>query len=397
MDIDLFMALLNPSMMVVLGSTFFVLWLYQRRRRLLLLFSGGYACLAAGFLLQFFMLPGGFDFTKFVSATCFTLGVCTMAGGIVALYGRRPPYVALAVLAGGGMAALCWFLFVEPDVVWRIYSLNFAFGGVCLVLVNELRRVRGAPTARIFRALGLAQVLNFFVRTLASIRIFGSPGGNEAFGHSFYWMTAVLSHALLGLLLALTLMVTVALEMLASLRTDSRTDPLSGLLNRRGFEEEAARVLAQSAKADLPVALVLSDLDHFKVVNDRYGHAAGDRVIADFAGRLQSAAAGQGVAGRIGGEEFAVLLPLADLAAARLFAEAVRTVFSSGTVDGLPAEARATASFGIAARSGREDLAAFMCRADEALYKAKQNGRDSVRISYQRPRTALAPENAGMG
>ncbi len=156
MDIDLFMALLNPSMMVVLGSTFFVLWLYQRRRRLLLLFSGGYACLAAGFLLQFFMLPGGFDFTKFVSATCFTLGVCTMAGGIVALYGRRPPYVALAVLAGGGMAALCWFLFVEPDVVWRIYSLNFAFGGVCLVLVNELRRVRGAPTARIFLALGLA-------------------------------------------------------------------------------------------------------------------------------------------------------------------------------------------------------------------------------------------------
>ena len=83
-----------------------------------------------------------------------------------------------------------------------------------------------------------------------------------------------------------------------------------------------------------------------------------------------------------------MLLPMADPAAARLFAEAVRTVFSAEAIDGLPREVRVTASFGIAARSGDESLADLTRRADEALYHAKRGGRDSVRVSYQR-----APES----
>ena len=79
-----------------------------------------------------------------------------------------------------------------------------------------------------------------------------------------------------------------------------------------------------------------------------------------------------------------MLLPMADPAAARLFAEAVRTVFSAGAIAGLPREVRATASFGIATLSGDESLADLTCRADEALYHAKRGGRDSVRVSYQR-------------
>ena len=79
-----------------------------------------------------------------------------------------------------------------------------------------------------------------------------------------------------------------------------------------------------------------------------------------------------------------MLLPLADPAAARLFAEAVRTVFSAEAINGLPREVRVTASFGVAARSGDESLAELMRRADEALYQAKKGGRDSVRVSYQR-------------
>jgi diguanylate cyclase (GGDEF)-like protein len=177
-----------------------------------------------------------------------------------------------------------------------------------------------------------------------------------------------------------------------ALKTETHTDPLSGLLNRRGFEERALLVLQHCAAAKVPVALVLADLDHFKALNDRYGHAAGDQVIADFAAKLRAAAGARAVAGRIGGEEFAVLLSLSDLATARLFAEAVRTHYSAGSVDGLPPGTRVTASFGVAARTGEEGLEPLMRRADEALYKAKKNGRDSVRLSYERAETVFIPD-----
>ena len=210
----------------------------------------------------------------------------------------------------------------------------------------------------------------------------------EGFYSSLYWTTAVLSHALLSLLIALSLFTAEALDLLKALRSESQTDPLSGLLNRRGFEARASTLLDLCGSGKLPVALVVADLDRFKALNDRHGHAAGDRVITEFAARLRTAAGARGVAGRLGGEEFAVLLPLADPAAARLLAEAVRAVFSAEAIDGLPPEVRMTASFGVAARSGDESLADLMRRADEALYHAKKGGRDSVRVSYQR-----APES----
>jgi len=156
------------------------------------------------------------------------------------------------------------------------------------------------------------------------------------------------------------------------------------LLNRRGFEVKAAMLLEQCAKGKLPVALVIADLDRFKTLNDRYGHAAGDRVIVEFSGLLKTAAGARGVAGRLGGEEFAVVLPLADPAAARLLAEAVRALFAAEPIQGLPTDVRVTASFGVAARCGEEGLGSLMRRADEALYHAKTHGRDSVRVSYER-------------
>ena len=101
-------------------------------------------------------------------------------------------------------------------------------------------------------------------------------------------------------------------------------------------------LLDQCAKSKLPVSLVIADLDRFKALNDRHGHAAGDRVIVEFAARLRTAAGARGVAGRLGGEEFAVVLPLADPAAARLLAEAVRAIFSAESIAGLPADVRVT-------------------------------------------------------
>ncbi|ANT49006.1 GGDEF domain-containing protein [Mesorhizobium amorphae] len=398
MDTGLFIALLNPTIALALGAAFLVLWFHQRHRPYLAALALSYAFCPAGFLLQYFTLPIGMAPTKLLSNICFTIAACCLAGAIVARYGRRVPYVGIGILAGGGLLALCWFLFVQPDLTWRILSMNFGFGGLSLLVAAELRTVRrNGPTEMILFVLALLSGLNFIGRTLAIVVMHGPFTTYDGFYSSSYWTTALLSQALLSLLIALSLFTAAALDVMKALKAETYTDPLSGLLNRRGFEDRAALLLRQCASAKLPVALVLADLDHFKALNDQHGHAAGDRVIADFAAKLSFATGTRGAAGRIGGEEFAVLLPLCDLASARLFAEAIRSLYSSGGVTTLPPGVRVTASFGVAARTGDEGLAPLMQRADEALYKAKKNGRDSVRLSYERAETVFVAENASVG
>ncbi|MFD2056520.1 GGDEF domain-containing protein [Mesorhizobium calcicola] len=398
MDTGLLIALLNPTIALALCAAFLVLWSYQRHRPYLAVLAISYSLSAGGFLLQYFTLPIGMPLTKVASNICFSVAGCCLSSAIIHRHGRKVPYVGIGVLAGGGLASLCWFLFVTPDLTWRILAMNFAFGGLSLLVAAELRPVRrNGPTEKILFVLSLLSGLNFFVRTLVVVIAHGPFTSYDGFYDSSYWMTALLSHALLSLLIALCLFSAAALDVMRALKTETYTDPLSGLLNRRGFEERGMLLLRHCATARFPVALVLADLDHFKALNDVHGHAAGDRVIADFASKLRLAAGTRGVAGRIGGEEFAVLLPLSDLAAARLFAEAVRTVYSAGHVDGLPAGTKVTASFGVAARSGDEALEPLMRRADDALYKAKRNGRDSVRLSYERPETVFVPEPLRLG
>lgn len=379
-------ALLNPAIALVLASAFLALWLYQRAPYLAVL-AAGFAASAVGFMLQYFSLPLlGFAGTKLVSCLAFTSAVVCLATAILSRYGRHVPYVAIGILAGGGIAAFSWFLFAQPDLTWRIYAVNFAFGGICLVIAADLRPLRrDGPVQMVLFVLTLLAAANFIVRTLVAVGLHGAFVSYDGFYTSTYWTATQLAHAIFSLLIALSLITAAALDMMGKLKTESQTDPLSKLLNRRGFEESATVLLDRCAKANLPVALILADLDHFKTVNDIHGHATGDLVITDFASKLRRAAGANGVAGRIGGEEFAVLLPLTDLGAARLFAEAVRTLFSAGDVDGVLPGLKVTASFGVAARSGAEALAPLMRRADEALYKAKRNGRDSVRLSYQKP------------
>lgn len=381
MDTSIFIALLNPCISAVLGATFLILWSSASGRSYMAWLGAGYFATACGFLLQHFVLPIGFYPTKLVSTLFFLSAGVLIAGAISMRYGRRIPYVALSAVCGSGVAAFLWFLYGAPSLTWRILTINFALGGVCLVVAWELRAVSAKTIIeKALLAASLFTAVNFALRTLVIVALQGGYDSYEGLYTSLYWTTTLFTHALLSLTVAICLLVAAASDLVRDLKAESNTDPLSRLLNRRGFEEQAGAMLARCAGAGLPAALVIADLDHFKSVNDRYGHAAGDRVIADFAARLASAAGLRGVAGRLGGEEFAVLLPLSDMAAARLFAEAVRTIFSGGGIDGLPQGARVTASFGVAARKGDEGLHPLLARADAALYRAKHEGRDRVRV-----------------
>jgi diguanylate cyclase (GGDEF)-like protein len=157
----------------------------------------------------------------------------------------------------------------------------------------------------------------------------------------------------------------------------SRADPLTGCLNRRGFEERMEAELARAARSGLPVGLILLDLDHFKAVNDEHGHAAGDGVLAAVTHILREHLRAEDQLGRLGGEEFLALLPDAGEAAAASAAEKLRAEVAAARVAHEGRDLAVTVSAGWATWAGEaaEDL---LRRADEALYEAKRSGRGRV-------------------
>ena len=166
---------------------------------------------------------------------------------------------------------------------------------------------------------------------------------------------------------------------LAELARVARQDPLTGLPNRRALDEELGRAVARAARAGTPLSAVVLDVDRFKQVNDAHGHAAGDLVLAAVAARAAAALRAGDLVARTGGEEFAVLLPGADLARAAEVAERIRGAVAGEPVSGPGWALSVTVSLGCAELGPGDDGRALLARADARLYEAKRSGRNCVR------------------
>jgi diguanylate cyclase (GGDEF)-like protein/PAS domain S-box-containing protein len=162
---------------------------------------------------------------------------------------------------------------------------------------------------------------------------------------------------------------------------DALTDPLTGLYNRRGLEGRSEAVHFRPGGAQLTQVWIMADIDHFKRVNDTYGHEAGDEVLKAVAEALRATARGADIVARFGGEEFVLVLPdtAADLAAR--IAERLRLAIEALSTDVGGQVIRVTASFGVAQRAAQESQLEVLERADAALYSSKKEGRNRVTIS----------------
>lgn len=160
------------------------------------------------------------------------------------------------------------------------------------------------------------------------------------------------------------------------------TDPLTGLPNRRAMVAWADRQLCSAARHGFSLWVVLMDLDHFKSVNDSYGHKAGDAVLTSFGEILRANTRASEISGRIGGEEFAFLVTFADEDGIRTVAERIRRQFSEHLFHFSGNEIRVTASFGAAGFAGEKapEFSTVVALADRALYRAKHLGRNRVEI-----------------
>ena len=170
-----------------------------------------------------------------------------------------------------------------------------------------------------------------------------------------------------------------AMEM--ELRHLATTDALTGLPNRRHFLDRAAQELARFHRFQKPTALLMVDIDHFKQINDHYGHAVGDLVLQHFAAVARSTLRKIDIIGRLGGEEFGILLPGTELEGAQIYAERLCQAIASQPCHATPHEIGFTVSIGLTLLDSEDgDIDLPLARADAALYRAKRHGRNRVEI-----------------
>lgn len=317
-----------------------------------------------------------------LGATVFLVALLLIDIGLARRYNRAAPRMLLAGTFGLSLVAFALTADMARDSMVRLFLYQAPFAAMQVIAAYI---VFGAGSRRRSdKALGiffLLSALHFLSKPLLAGAFGGVGESSQAYLGTTYAMISQSLGVVFSVSMALLLLATLIADVLKDITAKSETDLLSGLLNRRGFEERLSEIARQNGATGLPVALVICDLDHFKAVNDTYGHATGDCLIALFATTLREVAAGHHVIGRIGGEEFAIILPQSNLAAGRLFAQTARAAFSSIFLEELGPQIHFTASFGVAEIMQGEVPAAFMARADAALYEAKRSGRDCVRAN----------------
>jgi diguanylate cyclase (GGDEF)-like protein len=275
---------------------------------------------------------------------------------------RRFPLVVLHVATGTAVAGIGLLAQVLPEP-----SL-FAAGSLMLVLLVHAGLV---PTWQHAVAAGLTVLVAFHVAAGISV----GHLDRAILAVDFFLVPGVVTMVGLVHLRAQARERAFSLEL--ELEAQAIEDSLTGALSRRGFVRAAEAVVARSLRRSEPVGVLVVDLDHFKSVNDTHGHAVGDAVLREATRAWRTVLRESDLLGRLGGEEFAVLLPLTDLRQAREVADRLRDATSQVRIAAAPGLV-VTSSVGVAALRSQESLALTLERADLALYQAKRAGRNRV-------------------
>ena len=381
-----YILMINVALGVAVLAAFLCIWMHDRSRTAPLAWAGGTLLfmvnggleLAAPFVAEGHAAPFRFVLHSVNYAACTLL-----ASGVSLYYGLRASPRHLLLAFAGGLLLFALIIDMPRQSVLRM-SLNQA-PLVAMVALAALRvvwhRERWRLIDRAVMAAHFAFALNMALRPVL-LALHGTMGADPAVFHTTqYALVSQFSMAVVTLCAAMTLLILCTTDIVVEMRERSDRDPLTGLANRRRFEEAVADAFAKADRSGRPVSLVVADIDRFKRVNDAWGHAAGDAVIATFAAVLSSHGRDGDVVARMGGEEFVTGLWNTDAAGARLYAEARRTAFAALPVPGLLETERFTASFGVAERVPGEDVSSVLKRADAALYEAKRSGRDRVVVA----------------
>ncbi|WP_022681278.1 GGDEF domain-containing protein [Sphingobium bisphenolivorans] len=376
-----------PIMMASFGFMFLLLW--SSRVRAAGYWSAAFFCIAGGFAV-----PAGY--AAFPSVLWSLLADMLFATGFLlfseALLQRwRPRWLAGTRLAiWGGSILLCWAAIVRGNLQLELVASDFGcFLLIGVPLVAGKDHLARWPDRVLFGAAFLVALDNLARGSTVPLTL--TSGADFSSSQYAFLMQALA--CVFGLFLALAALCANVIDLLARYQREAWIDPLSGLLNRRGLDAALAK-LPGSAVPDGSV--IVCDIDHFKAVNDAFGHAQGDQVIAALAALLHRAAPQGAIVARLGGEEFLLFLPGMNAAQAAHVANDVRESFAEDVSAELALDRRLTASFGLSTvQRGDASIDEAIRRADEALYDAKARGRN--RLSVRRALASSDLAAIGMG
>jgi len=322
----------------------------------------------------------GWELSLAVNAVGFV--ACGLVWDAARVFHGRPANWT-GVIAGPALwiAAVVWLDPIDPEVRMLLGAGIVAF--YAALTAGELWRERRKNLRRRWPAI-VVPVMHGAVLMLPIV-LGDMFRPSEATTMGQVWIAAFAAQLVIYAVGTVFIIVMLVSERTVSVhKTAASVDPLTGLLNRRGFSEATSRMIEREAKAGRPVTVMIFDIDHFKSVNDRFGHAAGDDVLKVFSDVVVSNLRITDLVGRVGGEEFAALLPC-TVEEAVVAAERVREGFEACgvAVDDAPLET--TVSIGIAGGPAQTELEVLMASADTALYQAKRSGRNRVEVAVEQP------------
>ena len=363
----------------VISTTFFMAWFTLGRKAHTL--TWGVTFLVATFQWLFNLLAAEFPSHTAYWLTVNAFSVIVLTLGLRGHCQRTDcrilprnlwPYSAAIYLAIVWTTAIAPHVGVSMAVVPVFGSLTLFLSALMIMRHRDNSRPAEIATAIVLVAFGLTQLAAGGAALLQGAE--GSALYRDLYvSINFLTLPAGYTGA------AILVLFMVASDLSEEMKILATVDQLTGLLNRRGFGSRAAAAYAEAREEDTPVSVVMSDIDRFKFINDEFGHAAGDLALCHFADALRKGRDDRDVAARVGGEEFALVLPGVELIdALRIAEELCARVESTPLVfDGEAVPM--TASFGVATISRKDTcLTDVIVRADRALYRSKREGRNRV-------------------
>lgn len=408
---NIFLAVIFGALLVMLLSSFFLFWSLRSLEYLYyvvyLVGASVYISVQTGFAVEHFGVFGEARSNLFYSVYVVAVSLLLFSRMVLETRTRTPGLdrailVFLVLNLGGILGGLVFglqnTLFIQTPLI--LVSSIFLLG------VGVGAQVARTPTAKYF----IPATGTFLLSTAVASLLFLGPLPYNFWTRNSYFLGIVIEAVLLSLLLSYRIQLLrqdklQAQERILALESKAReelevkvaertrelaeaveraealalTDSITGLKNRRAFFEEAGVEFLRAQRHGRDLCVLMIDLDHFKAINDQYGHGAGDEVLRVFSDTLAQASRRSDIVARIGGEEFAVVLPETNADQAEVIAQRIRWSVEAERVRFRDSEVKFTASLGLAALTeGDAAVSDLLARADEALYRAKSEGRNRV-------------------